>query len=63
MSLQDLCIASAERYLAFLDQNGKGLIQISAQRKHHLGDNVWQLVLARRVFDLDSILLQLDGRL
>lgn len=62
MSLQDLCIRSATRYLQFLEANKLGLVEISVTEKRPLEGELWHLVLGRRLFDEDAVQLWVRGQ-
>src|SRR6266404_604029 len=63
MSLQDLCIRASERYYQFLEDNDLGLIRIHVVDKQVLQDDLWKLILARRIFDLDTVQLEVRGQM
>ena len=62
LTLQELCITAAERYYQFLEENNLGLIELVVLKKESSGKDLWRLVLARRIFDVDTIQLKVRGQ-
>lgn len=63
-SIQDLCIAGSEAYLAYLKKNEKGLERTRVLHKEILPlqpKPTYMLVLARRLFRLEAVSLELLG--
>ncbi len=63
INLQDLCIRSSDRYYQFLEGNNLGLVDIAIVKKQFLQEDLWKLILARRIFDLDTIQLKIRGQM
>ena len=63
MNLQDVCIRASRRYYQFLEENKLGLLEIAVVEKQLLDDDLWKVMLARRIFDLDTIQLKVRGQI